>query len=108
MSAETGKEGHNYTYMLRCRGDMLYTGWTNNLEKRVRTHSEGLGGKFTRSHRPLELAWYTCYSDKSEAMRREAEIKRLTRSQKEELICSLDSEKKAEIERINAQVRESV
>jgi putative endonuclease len=94
--------------MLRCRGNVLYTGWTNNLEKRVLTHSEGLGGKFTHSHRPLELVWFDCYADKSEAMRREVQIKQLTRSGKDELISSLDPERKKEIERINAFVRKSV
>lgn len=96
----------NYTYMLRCRGGVLYTGWTNNLEKRVLTHSEGRGGRFTHSHLPVELAWFTCYPDKKEAMRREVQVKRLTREQKEALISEMDSETREEIARINARLRE--
>ena len=106
MNSNREESEQNYTYMLRCRGGVLYTGWTNNLEKRVLTHSEGRGGRFTHSHLPVELAWFTCYPDKKEAMRREVQVKRLTREQKEELISALDSETRAEIAHINARLRE--
>ena len=43
----------NYTYMLRCADGSFYTGWTNNLEKRVKEHNAGRGGKYTRAHRPV-------------------------------------------------------
>ncbi len=76
----------NYTYMLRCGDGSLYTGWTNDLEKRVRTHSEGRGGKYTRSRLPVKLAYYEEYETKEDAMHREWEIKQLTRAQKERLI----------------------
>lgn len=76
----------NYTYILRCADKTLYTGWTNDLEKRIRTHNAGKGAKYTRSRRPVELAYCETYEEKQDAQRREAEIKKLTRSQKEELI----------------------
>ncbi len=76
----------NYTYILRCGDGSLYTGWTNDLEKRLRTHQEGRGGKYTRSRLPVELAYYEEFGTKEEAMRREWEIKQLTRAEKEKLI----------------------
>ena len=76
----------NYTYILRCSDGSLYTGWTNDLAKRVRTHQNGQGGKFTRAHRPVELVYYEVFEEKSEAMKREAAIKKLTRDKKLALI----------------------
>ena len=77
-----------YVYMLRCRDGSLYTGYTTDLDARVRVHNgEGKGGaKYTRSRRPVTLAYSEEYSDKSEALKRECEIKRLSRVQKEALI----------------------
>ena len=76
----------NYTYMVRCRDDSLYTGWTNHLEKRVEDHNSGRGAKYTKSRRPVELVYYGQFETKEEAMRREWEIKQLTRKQKEKLL----------------------
>lgn len=76
----------NYVYILRCGDGSLYTGWTNDLQKRVAAHAAGLGGKYTRSHLPVELAYHEQFATKQEAMRREAEIKQLTREQKLALI----------------------
>ena len=76
----------NYIYILKCTDGSLYTGWTNNLEKRVKAHNLGKGGKYTRSHRPVELCYYEVFTEKTEAMRRETEIKKMTRAQKLELI----------------------
>lgn len=76
----------NYTYILRCGDGSYYTGWTNDLERRLRAHSEGRGGKYTRSRLPVELIYREEFATKEEAMRREWEIKQLTRAQKEELI----------------------
>ena len=78
----------NYTYMLRCRDGSLYTGWTNDLGKRIRTHNEGKGGKYTRSRRPVELAYYETFETKEEAMSREACIKRLSKTRKEALVSA--------------------
>ncbi|MEE1114865.1 MAG: GIY-YIG nuclease family protein [Eubacterium sp.] len=76
----------NYTYMLRCADGSLYTGWTNDLQKRIATHNAGKGGYYTASHRPVELVYYEEFETKSEAMRREAAIKKLKREDKLALI----------------------
>jgi len=76
----------NYTYMLRCGDGSLYTGWTNDLEKRFAAHSAGKGGKYTRSRLPVELVYHEEHDTKEAAMRREWEIKQLTRQQKLALI----------------------
>ncbi|OLR55197.1 hypothetical protein BHK98_03435 [Hornefia porci] len=76
----------NYTYILRCGDGSLYTGWTNDLEKRLAAHNAGRGGRYTRSRLPVELAYYESFDTKNEAMRREAAIKKLTRQEKEKLI----------------------
>ena len=80
--------GKSYVYMLRCADGTLYTGWTADLLARVRAHNgEGrMGAKYTRSRRPVTLAYYEICSNQSAAMRREAALKRLARLQKEELI----------------------
>lgn len=78
----------NYTYILKCSDGSLYTGWTNNLDKRVEDHNSGKGAKYTRSRRPVVLAYYEQFETKDEAMRREWEIKRLTRKKKLALIQS--------------------
>jgi putative endonuclease len=76
----------NYTYLLRCADGTLYCGWMNDLEKRVAAHNAGLGAKYTKTRRPVELAYYEAFATKQEAMRREAQIKRLTRREKLALI----------------------
>ena len=72
----------NYTYILRCADGTYYTGWTNDLEKRVKTHQAGKGGKYTRSRLPVELYYYECFETKSEAMRREARFKQMSHKEK--------------------------
>ena len=76
----------NYTYMVKCSDGTLYTGWTTDLEHRVKAHNDGEGAKYTRSRRPVELVYYEEYATKPEAMKREYSIKQLTREQKEKLI----------------------
>ena len=78
----------NYTYMLRCGDGTLYTGWTNDLEKRVRTHAAGRGGKYTRSRLPVTLVWYETHETKQAAMSREWQIKHLSREEKLVLISA--------------------
>ena len=78
----------NYTYVLRCGDGSLYTGWTNNLKKRLEDHNLGRGAKYTRAHLPVMLVYYESFPTKDEAMKREAAIKRLSRPQKERLIAS--------------------
>ena len=76
----------NYTYMVKCSDGTLYTGWTTDLEHRVKAHNDGEGAKYTRSRRPVELVYYEEYATKAAAMKREYSIKQLTRKQKEKLI----------------------
>ena len=76
----------NYTYLLRCADGTLYCGWTNDLEKRVAAHNAGAGAKYTKPRRPVELVYFETFATKQEAMRREAEIKSLTRQEKLSLI----------------------
>ena len=78
----------NYKYMLRCSDNTYYTGWTNNLEKRIAVHNQGHGAKYTKSRLPVELVYYETFRTKQEAMQREAAIKKLSRMQKELLIGS--------------------
>ena len=64
----------------------LYCGWTNDLEKRVAAHNAGAGAKYTKPRRPVELVYFETFATKQEAMRREAEIKSLTRQEKLSLL----------------------
>lgn len=77
----------NYTYIVRCKDDSLYCGWTNNLEKRIASHNAGTGAKYTRSRHPVELVYFETFDTKEEAMSREYAIKRLTRKEKLALIA---------------------
>ena len=76
----------DYTYILRCADGTLYTGWTNDLDKRLRAHNAGTASKYTRARRPVEFAYVEEQESKTEAMRREVQIKRMTREEKLELI----------------------
>lgn len=76
----------NYTYMVRCADDTLYTGWTNCLEQRIQMHNAGKGAKYTKGRRPVRLAYYEVFASRQEAMRTEAAWKKLSRREKEELI----------------------
>lgn len=78
-----------YVYILKCSDNTLYTGWTNNLAKRIETHSKGNGAKYTRARLPVELVYFEKYKDKISAQKREYAIKQMTRKEKLELIASL-------------------
>ncbi len=75
-----------YTYMIRCEDNSIYTGMTNNLENRFNKHLFKKGAKYTKAHAPqkIEIAWKS--KDKSLACKLEYQLKRLTKSQKEEII----------------------
>ncbi|MBQ1889941.1 putative endonuclease [Selenomonas sp. WCT3] len=75
-----------YTYILECGDGSLYTGWTNDLGKRVKTHNAGQGAKYTRSRLPVRLVYFETFADKQAAQSREWQIKQLTRAQKLALI----------------------
>lgn len=76
----------NYTYILKCSDGSLYTGWTNDIEKRVEAHNSGKGAKYTRTRLPAELVYYETFDTKQEAMSREWHIKKMTRDEKMKLI----------------------
>lgn len=76
-----------YVYMLRCGDGTLYTGVTDDVERRLAAHRAGKGAKYTRGRGPLELVYTEQVPDKSAALRREYQIKRLTRQEKEQLIA---------------------
>ncbi|MDR3295720.1 MAG: GIY-YIG nuclease family protein [Clostridiales Family XIII bacterium] len=74
--------------MLRCGDGTLYTGWTNDVQKRLKAHNAGRGGKYTRSRLPVELVYQEYFETKSQALKREIAIKRLRRKKKLALIES--------------------
>ena len=76
----------NYTYILKYKDDSLYTGWTNDLKKRITSHNAGKGAKYTKARRPVELVYYEEFQTREEAMKREYAIKQLSRKEKEALI----------------------
>lgn len=79
-------EYRNYTYIIECSDGSLYTGWTNCIEKRIREHNNGTGAKFTRGRGPVKLRYLEISDTKSEAMKREAAIKKLNCAKKRQLI----------------------
>ena len=78
-----------FTYVLRCSDGTLYTGWTNNLDERIKSHNRGAGSKYTRARLPVTLVYSEVCADKSSAMKREYEIKKMSRTKKEALISAL-------------------
>lgn len=76
-----------YVYILRCADGTLYTGYTDDVERRLRVHNSGKGAKYTRSRRPVALAYAEEWPDKSAALKREAAIKQLRRADKLALIA---------------------
>ncbi len=77
-----------WVYMLRCRDGSLYTGWTNDLDRRIAKHTAGKASRYTASRLPVELAGAWPMADRGAAMREEARIKQLRRPQKLALIGS--------------------
>ena len=77
-----------YVYILRCGDGSFYTGWTNDLKKRLTAHQEGRGAKYTRGRGPLQLVYTEEFDSKSEAIKREYHIKKMSRKEKETLIDS--------------------
>ena len=75
-----------FVYILRCGDDTLYTGSTDNIERRLAAHQSGKGAKYTRSRGPLTLVYQEELPDKSAALKREAAVKKLTRPQKLQLL----------------------
>lgn len=79
-----------YTYMVRCADGSLYTGWTTDLQQRLRAHNGEIkgGAKYTRSRRPVTLVWSVCFERKQDAQSMEQQVKRMHRAQKDALIAA--------------------
>lgn len=75
-----------WVYILRCADGTLYTGWTSDLERRLRMHNSGTASRYTRARLPAKMVYSEPCTGRSEALRREAAIKRLTRAEKLALI----------------------
>ena len=75
-----------YAYLLQCADNTIYAGYTNDLSPRIEAHNKGIGAKYTRSRLPVKLMYYEGFTSKSEALKREATLKRLSRKQKIKLI----------------------
>ncbi|MEA4986868.1 MAG: GIY-YIG nuclease family protein [Anaerovorax sp.] len=76
------EEKKHYVYILKCSNGSLYTGWTTDLQARIKAHNQGIGAKYTRSHRPVELVHYEAFQSRSDALKREAQIKKMRRTEK--------------------------
>lgn len=80
-----------WVYILECADGSLYSGWTKELEKRVAQHNAGSGSKYVRSRLPARLVYAESLASKSEAMRRECALKKLTRAEKMALIAAREA-----------------
>src|SRR5574344_66181 len=74
-----------FTYFIRCEGNKLYCGYTDDVEKRFKMHLSGKGAKYTHANKPIEIAYIRVFNTKSEAMKHEIALKKLTKLQKEKL-----------------------
>ncbi len=82
-----------YVYMVRCRDSSLYTGYTDDVDRRAAVHNAGKGAKYTRSRGPVAVVYREECPDKSAALRREWAIKHLTRREKEALVSAYEKRK---------------
>ncbi|AKQ69609.1 putative endonuclease containing a URI domain protein [Myxococcus hansupus] len=89
MRRDVPDESPSWTvYILRCCDGTLYTGATNNLERRLATHGRGRGAAYTRARLPVTLVWSEAAEDRGAALRREAAIKRLSRADKLRMLAA--------------------
>ncbi|AYD41230.1 GIY-YIG nuclease family protein [Clostridium fermenticellae] len=79
----------DYVYILECKDGTFYTGYTNDLEKRIKTHNSGRGAKYTRCRLPVRIVYSEAYESRSEAMKREYFIKQLSRQAKIKLMSNV-------------------
>jgi putative endonuclease len=78
-----------FVYMLRCADNSLYTGITNNLEKRLKAHNEGKGAKYTRGRGPVVMVYQKECGSQSDALKQELAMKKLTAEQKRQLLLTI-------------------
>ncbi len=81
---------NHYIYIVECKDGSWYTGYTTDIERRMKMHEQGKGAKYTRGRGPLSLVYHAAYETKTEAMRAEYELKQLTRKQKEAFVAGKD------------------
>ncbi|MBN1244935.1 GIY-YIG nuclease family protein [Candidatus Bathyarchaeota archaeon] len=77
-----------YVYILLCRDGSFYTGYTKDIDERTRLHESGKGARYTRTHKPKQVAYVELFESRAKAMKREREIKKLSHQQKLNLINS--------------------
>ena len=80
----------HYVYIVKCSKGTYYTGYTNDLEKRVAAHNEGKGAKYLRGRGPVKPVYYAKCRSKNDALRAERAIKRLTRAEKARIVRSVE------------------
>lgn len=85
---DTAGKPQFYVYILKCRDGSFYTGYTKDLAERTRQHQTGKGARYTKAHPPECLAYVETFESRSQAMKREREIKKLSHQQKQALIVS--------------------
>lgn len=77
-----------YTYIARCSDDSLYTGYCVDILAREKTHNNGKGAKYTRNRTPIKIVYFEEFQNRSDAMKREIQIKGWTRKKKQEIILN--------------------
>ncbi|WP_303868688.1 GIY-YIG nuclease family protein [Acetobacterium wieringae] len=82
-----------HVYIVKCSDDTLYTGWTTHIEARIKAHNSGTGAKYTRGRLPVTLVYWETLTTRSEALSREAAIKKMSKAKKLELIKNHESKK---------------
>lgn len=82
----------NFVYILECKDGTLYTGWTTNLNRRLKEHNSGKGARYTKGRHPVKLVYFEKYLSKAEAMKREYQIKKMTKHKKIKLIMDKDKD----------------
>jgi len=85
-------ENSHYIYVLKCSDGSFYTGYTTNLEKRVNTHNNGKGAKYTRGRLPVRLVYSKEFPTKSEALKAEYAFKQWSRNKKEQFLLKKEGE----------------
>ena len=87
-----------FVYILNCVDDTLYTGYTTDLKRRLKEHNNNSGAKYTRGRTPVKLVYFEKFETKSDAMKREIQIKKLTKEKKIEMILNFDENSLLEYE----------
>ncbi len=77
-----------YAYLARCSDDTFYAGYTNDINCREKVHNQGKGARYTRVRRPIKIVYFEEFVNRSDAMKREYELKHLSRKNKEKLVCA--------------------